>query len=313
MASEKDARDTGVIDVIDVIVVGAGPAGMSAALVLARACRSVLVFDHGHPRNAAATHLNGYLTRDGISPAEFLAVGRDELLKYDKVRIIDVEVTAAVCEDGAFRVTTADGRTFASKKLLLATGVADNVPAIPGLRELYGKSVFHCPYCDGYEVRDQPLAVYGCEERGYGLALELLGWSKDVVLVSDGACGIDAQGLARLAQHRIAVREEKVVRLEGRDGRLERIVFESGEPLERRAMFFTTGQTQRSHLADLLGCEFNDKGTVRTGPYESTHLHGLYVAGDASRAVQWVIVAAAEGAEAAYSINQDLIKESLTS
>lgn len=301
------------MDVIDVIVVGAGPAGMSAALVLARACRQVLVFDHGHPRNAAAEHLNGYLTRDGIAPAEFRAIGQAELGKYENVRIVDLEVTAAACEGDRFHVTTADGQRFSSKKLLLATGVADHVPDIPGFRELYGKSVFHCPYCDGYEVRDQPLAVYGCDERGYGLALELLGWSKDVALVSDGPCGIDAKDLARLAKHRISVREEKVVRLEGRDGRLERIVFESGEPLERRALFFTTGQTQRSHLADSLGCEFNDKGTVRTGPYESTHLHGLYVAGDASRAVQWVIVAAAEGAEAAYAINQDLIKESLTS
>ncbi|MDQ3169117.1 MAG: NAD(P)/FAD-dependent oxidoreductase [Acidobacteriota bacterium] len=297
----------------DVIIVGAGPAGLSAALVLARACRSVLVFDHGHPRNASAEHLNGFLTRDGIAPREFLAIAREEIARYGQVQVIDLEVTHALCENNAFRVTTADGRTFASKKLLLATGVVDHLPDIPGLREMYGKSVFHCPYCDGYEVRGKPLAVYGCEERGYGLALELLGWSKDVVLVTDGACGIDAKGLARLAKHDIEVREEKVVRLEGRDGRLERVVFASGEPLERQALFFTTGQTQRSHLADVLGCEFNDKGTVRTGQYETTHLAGLYVAGDASRAVQWVIVAAAEGAEAAYSINQDLIKESLAS
>ncbi len=308
MASDKDDAD-----VIDVIVVGGGPAGMSAALVLARACRRVLVFDHGHPRNAAAAHMHGYLTRDGMPPAEFRAISRDELGRYDTVRIVDVEVTAAAYEGNRFHVTIADGRRFSSKKLLLATGVADQVPDIPGLRELYGTSVFHCPYCDGYEVRDQPLAVYGCEERGYGLALELLGWSKDVVLVADGVCGIDAKGLTRLATHGIEVREEKVVRLEGRDGRLERIVFESGAPLERRALFFTTGQTQQSHLADALGCKFNDKGTVRTGPYQTTHLDGLYVAGDASRAVQWVIVAAAKGAEAAYSINQDLIKESLTS
>lgn len=307
------APDSDVSDVIDVIIVGAGPAGLSAALVLARACRRVLVFDHGQPRNAAAAHMHGFLTRDGIPPAEFRAIARDELAKYDAVRVIDVEVTTATRGHDMFQVTTADGRAFLSRKLLLATGVADRVPEIPGLRELYGKSVFHCPYCDGYELRGQPLAVYGCDERGYGLALELLGWSKDVVLVSDGPCGIDAKGLARFAKHHIRVREEKVLRLEGTGGRLRRIVFESGEPLERRALFFTTGQEQRSHLADSLGCEFNDKGTVRTGPYESTHLHGLYVAGDASRAVQWVIVAAAEGAEAAYSINQDLIKESLAS
>jgi thioredoxin reductase len=295
----------------DVIIVGAGPAGLSAALVLARACRRVLVFDHGQPRNGSARALNGYLTRDGIAPHDFLAIAREELARYPAVAILDVEVADAAFDEGRFSVTTVDNRRFSARKLLLATGVVDHVPDIPGLRELYGKSVFHCPYCDGYELRDQPLAVYGCDERGYGLSLELLGWSKDVVLVSDGPCGVDAGGLARLANHRIKVREEKVVRVEGRDGQLERIIFDAGEPLERRAMFFTTGQTQRSHLADALGCEFNEKGTVRTGPYETTHLHGLYVAGDASRAVQWVIVAAAEGAEAAYSINQDLIKESL--
>jgi thioredoxin reductase len=295
----------------DVIIVGAGPAGLSAALVLARACRRVLVFDHGQPRNGSAHALNGYLTRDGIAPHDFLAIAREELARYPAVAVLDVEVADAAFDEGRFSVTTVDNRRFSARKLLLATGVVDHVPDIPGLRELYGKSVFHCPYCDGYELRDQPLAVYGCDERGYGLSLELLGWSKDVVLVSDGPCGVDAGGLARLANHRITVREEKVVRVEGRDGQLERIIFDAGEPLERRAMFFTTGQTQRSHLADALGCEFNEKGTVRTGPYETTHLHGLYVAGDASRAVQWVIVAAAEGAEAAYSINQDLIKESL--
>jgi thioredoxin reductase len=297
----------------DVIIVGAGPAGLSAALVLARACRSVLVFDHGHPRNASAGHLNGFLTRDGIPPLEFLAIARDEIARYESVTVHDLEVTSAACDEKAFRVTTADGRSFAAKKLLLATGVVDHVPEIPGLREMYGRSVFHCPYCDGYEVRGKPLAVYGSGDRGYGLALELLGWSKDVVLVSDGACGIDARGLARLAKHGIPVREEKIARLEGPHGQLERVIFDSGEPLERTALFFTTGQTQRSQLADALGCEFNEKGTVRTGQYETTHLPGLYVAGDASRAVQWVIVAAAEGAEAAYSINQDLIKESLVS
>jgi len=296
----------------DVIVVGGGPAGLSAALVLARACRSVIVFDHGHPRNGSAASLNGYLTRDGIAPREFRAIARDQLARYEQVRIIDLEVTDAACEEGEFRVHLVDGQQFTARKLLLATGVVDHVPEIPGIREMYGKSVFHCPYCDGYELRGQPLAVYGCEEKGYGLALELLGWSTDVVLVSDGPCGIDASGRKRLEKHGIPVREGKVARLEGPDGQLERIVFDNGETLERRALFFTTGQAQRSHLAETLGCPFNEKGTVRTGPYETTHLHGLYVAGDASRAVQWVIVAAAEGAEAAYSINQDLIKESLT-
>lgn len=291
----------------DVIIVGAGPAGMSAALVLARACRRVLVFDHGRPRNAAAAHMHGYLTRDGVPPSEFLTIARAQLAAYPAVQFVEREVTAATCVDGLFRVTTAEG-SYTATKLLLATGVVDHVPDIPGFRALYGTSVFHCPYCDGYEFRNQPMAVYGCEAGAYGLALNLLGWSSDVAIVSDGPCGIDPTELAHLAQRGIPVREEPIARLEGTDGQLERVVFTSGEPLERRTLFFTTGQTQCSPLAQSLGCEFNEKGTVRTGPYESTHLPGLYVAGDASRSVQWVIVAAAEGAEAAFAINEAFLK-----
>lgn len=295
----------------DVIVVGAGPAGLSAALMLGRSRRRVLVCDTGRPRNAASHAMHGYLTRDGMPPREFLATARAQLRQYDTVELRDVEVVAAVCRpDARFHVTLADRSEHQSRKLLIATGVLDNLPDIPGFRELYGASVFHCPYCDGWEVRDQPLAIYGRGARGLGLSLELTGWSRDLVLCTDGPHELDAEALARLARNRIALREERVVRLEG-SGSLEHIVFERGDPLPRRALFFTTGQTQQSELALGLGCEFNEKGTVRTGRYESTHLPGLYVAGDASRAVQWVVVAAAEGAEAAFAINTDLLKEDL--
>jgi thioredoxin reductase len=170
--------------------------------------------------------------------------------------------------------------------------------------------VFHCPYCDGWEVRDQPTAIYARGKRGVGLALELTIWSRDLALCTDGPCEIDDDDVARLTRHGIAIREDRILGLEGRD-RLERIVFDRGEPLARRALFFNTGQTQQSQLAQSLGCEITEKGTVRTGTYESTHLRGLYVAGDASRMVQWVVVAAAEGAEAAFAINADLLKDDL--
>jgi thioredoxin reductase len=296
----------------DVIIVGAGPAGLSAALMLGRCRRSVLVFDSGRPRNAPSHALHGYLTRDGIPPAEFLRIARAELGTYETVQLCEGEVTGAESQaDGRFQVTLASGQHFRSRKLLLATGVVDNLPDIPGFRELYGRSVFHCPYCDGWEVRDQPLAVYGRGSRGLGLALELTVWSRDLVLCTDGPSEIDGAGLERLARNGIAVREERVSCLEGADGLLSRIVFEGGGELARRALFFSTGQYQRSDLLASLGCEFNDKGTVRTGKYETTHLPGLFVCGDASRAVQWVVVAASEGAEAAFAISTDLVKEDL--
>jgi thioredoxin reductase len=296
----------------DVIIVGAGPAGLSAALMLGRSRRRVLVCDSGRPRNAASHAMHGYLSRDGVAPREFLSIARGELAQYDTVELRDILVTGAACRaDGRFHVTLADGSEHTSRKLLIATGVADNLPDIPGFAELYGRSVFHCPYCDGWEVRDQPLAIYGRGARGLGLSLELTGWSRDLVLCTDGPAEIDDEGRARLARNGIGLREARVLRLEGRET-LERVVFADGDPLPRRALFFTTGQTQQSELALALGCEFNDKGTVRTGKYESTHLPGLYVAGDASRAVQWVVVAASEGAEAAFAINTDLLKEDLS-
>ena len=295
----------------DVVIVGAAPAGLSAALILGRSRRHVLVCDTGKPRNAASHAMHGFLTRDGIPPAEFLRIAREQLRQYDSIDLRDVEVTAAECIDGRFHVTLQNGGKVTSRKLLIATGVVDNLPDIPGFSDLYGTSVFHCPYCDGWEVRDRPLAVYGRGARGFGLSLELTGWSRDLVLCTDGPPDLPPEDLARLERHRIRVRTDRVVRLEG-SGRLERIVFDAGEPLAREALFFTTGQTQQSFLAHHLGCEMNDKGTVRTGKYETTHLTGLYVAGDASRAVQWVIVAAAEGAEAAFAINTDLLKEDLS-
>ncbi len=296
----------------DVVIVGAGPAGLSAALMLGRCRRSVLICDTRRPRNAASRAMHGYLTRDGVPPLEFLAMARDELRPYDTVELRDIEVTDAECEpDGRFSVTLAGGQRVRCRKLLIATGVVDNLPPHPGFRELYGSSVFHCPYCDGWEVRDMPLAIYGRGSRGLGLSLELTAWSRDLVLCTDGPCELDPQGLARLERNGINVIEDKVARLEGRDGILTHVVFESGRQLPRRALFFTTGQSQRSDLSVRLGCEFNEKGTVMTGKYETTHLRGLYVAGDASRAVQWVVVAAAEGAEAAFAINTDLIKEDL--
>jgi thioredoxin reductase len=256
--------------------------------------------------------MHGYLTRDGMAPSAFLAAARQELERYESVELRHVEVTAAECQpDARFESTLASGERVRSRKLLLATGVVDKLPEIDGFRELYGRSVFHCPYCDGWEIRDAPVAVYGRGTRGYGLSLELTAWSHDLVLCTDGPSEIDAADRARLERNGVMLREERLARLDGQDGILQHVVFASGERLRGRALFFTTGQSQQSDLSVRLGCEMNGKGTVRTGKYEATHLPGLYVAGDASRNVQWIVVAAAEGAEAAFAINTALIEEGL--
>lgn len=295
----------------DVIIVGAGPAGLSAALILGRCRRRVLVLDSGKPRNAASRGLHGFLTRDGIEPGEFLDIAREQLRAYETVELRMAEVTTATCVSRDFELKLANGERFSCRKLLLATGVVDELPDIVGLKELYGRSVFHCPYCDGWEMRDQPLAVYGRGENGAGLALELLLWSRDLVLCTDGPSELPESELARLSRNNIDVREDKIERLDGDDGVLKSIVFENGQTIARRGMFFSAAQHQHSDLAEQLGCALTEQGSIDTGEYEATNLPGLFVAGDASRLVQFVIVAAAEGAQAAVAINKELMKEDL--
>jgi thioredoxin reductase len=295
----------------DCIVVGAGPAGLSAALMLGRCRRDVLVCDIGDPRNAQSAGLHSYLTRDGITPAEFLHLAREEVERYPSVTFRDVEVLDATRSPDGFRIVCADGRQLSARKLLLATGVVDELPQIEGLAALYGTSVHHCPYCDGWEWRDQPVGIYGQSEEGLALALGLTVWTDDVVLCTDGPSRLSQEDLEQLGRAGVELRAERVARLEGRDGRLERVVFQNGESLPRRALFVCAGQHQRSALARKLGCRFTDKGAVDTGSCEATDVPGLFVAGDSSKEAQFVIVAAAEGAEAGMAINKALLKDDL--
>jgi thioredoxin reductase len=182
---------------------------------------------------------------------------------------------------------------------------------IDGIQRFYGRSVHHCPYCDGWEHRDQPIAVYGCDEAAARYALAMTVWSEDVVLCTSGFPAFAPELAGELAARGIAIYPEKIVRLEGEGDRLQRIVLDGGSVLPRTALFFSTGQRQRSGLAAKLGCHFTEAGAVATGDSEATDVPGLFVAGDASRDAQLVIVAAAEGALAAVAINTLLTRQDL--
>jgi len=295
-----------------VIIVGGGPTGLSAALVLGRCRRSVVLVDSGEYRNAASHAMHNFLSRDGTDPAELRRLGRADLNRYPSVQLRQGRVVDLDVDDHGFSVILADtAEPLVCRRLLLAAGMVDELPKVPGLVELYGKSVFHCPYCDGFEVADQPLVAYGRGGPGMELAFELTTWSRDIVLCTDGPSDLSSHELARLGRNGIAVRKDRIARLEGSDGILSAVVFAGGELMARRALFFITNEHQASPLPARLGCSLTSQGAVRTGPYETTEVQGLYVAGDASRSVQAVIVAAAEGAEAAFSINDSLLKEDL--
>ena len=296
------------MDQYDVVIVGAGPAGLSAALMLGRCRRRVLVIDDGAPRNRATKATHGFLTRDGATPSELLDLGRAELASYKTVDVRSGTVTTADGARGAFVVRCGDGQTFQGRRLVLATGVVDEIPEIPGLESLYGVTVHHCPFCDAYEYSDRPLAVYGRGRVGVEAALVLRAWSEDVVLLTDGK-PLARDQRTRCARHGIRIREEPVSRLFGRGGRLERVEFAVGPALERVALFFATSQKQRSDIAKNLGCEFTAAGAVMTNDHETTNVPGVYVVGDASHREQKVVVAAAEGTLAAMKIHESLWNE----
>jgi thioredoxin reductase len=306
---------------LDVVIVGGGPAGLNAALLLGRARRRVLVCDAGAPRNAPVAHMHGFLSRDGLPPADLRRIAREQLGAYGSVELREVQVEAAeTASDGeGFVVTLADGASERARRLLLASGVVDQLPAIDGLAGLWGRGAFNCPYCDGWEVRDQPLAVLGTDQRTLQLALHLTRWSDDVVWCSNGPppATLDDAGRVLLAARGIQLRQEPIVRLEGADGQLARIVFTAGPPMERRAAFLHPPTRQRSDLPGQLGCMLLEDGSVSVGELGQTSVAGVFAAGDMARRPTMpvpgaqVVIAAAEGAIAAIAIDQDLVLNDL--
>lgn len=293
----------------DVIIVGGGPAGLSAALVLGRCRRRVLVCDAGRPRNRHASSLHGYLTRDGLPPAEFLALARVSLEPYPSIELREGAVTLVRAAGRRFEVRLEDGTLLRSRKLLLATGVRDALPPIPGLDEFYGRSVHHCPYCDGWESRDEPIAVYGRRRRAFEMARAMTAWSSDLVVCSNGASGLEPAQKRQLARNGIRVIEDRIARLVGRGGQLDAIVFEGGRRLPRRRLFFDTPSRAQAELPRQLGCRIRRDGSVHCSGYEATDVPGVFIAGNIAGDVQLVIFAAAEGAKAAFGINLSLTRE----
>lgn len=300
------------LSIPDVCIVGAGPAGLSAALVLGRCGRNVAVFDSGQPRNRHSRALHGYLTRDGTHPIELRALGRAELAAYPTVQLHDVAVTDIHRDDDRFDLHLANGSRMQSRILLLATGRIDDLPDKPGFARFYGAGVYHCPYCDGWERRGGTIVVHGHGENSFDEALLLLTWSHNVTICSDGPGHFTTEQLEKLRANHVAVIENEIAELAaGDDGTLASVLFRDRAPLPCDAVFFCSDCVQRSSLPEHLGCDFDDEGSVRCDGHAATNVPGLYVAGNVRGGVHLAIVAAAEGAEAGIAINRALLERTL--
>jgi thioredoxin reductase len=295
----------------DVLIVGGGPAGLSAALALGRARKRVLLCDSGPRRNAAAEHIHNFVTRDGTPPEEFRHLGRHQLTRYPSVEARDVRVASIAGARGAFRVDLVS-EIARARRVLLCTGMIDEMLPIEGFRELWGRAIFQCPYCHGWEAQDRRwgyLARAADASHLLPFALQARSWTRDVVVFTGGAFDVPEEARVRLHAAGIRLETAPVARLVGREDRLEAVLLANGATVPCEVLFAHPPQRQ-VELVHALGVALDDDGYVRTDPMRrETSVPGIYAAGDLTTRMQGAILAAAAGALAAAMINVELMME----
>jgi thioredoxin reductase len=292
----------------EVIIVGGSAAGLSAALVLGRFRRRVLICDHQKPRNAPAEAAHNFFTRDGTPPAELLQIGREQLRPYQTVEHCTAEVVSLTPVENGFDVKTADGAVWQSRRVLLATGVHDELPTIPGLADYWGKGgVHHCPYCHGWEVRDQKIVIIGNGEVIYHLAVLLSALSSDISACLYGEPQPTPDQLHKLQQMGVTLYDAEIEAIEGDAGQVQGIRLGDGRLLPCQAIFAATKPQQHSTLARDIGCQFNEQGYVQVDILGRTSVPNVYAAGDMVTPFHQLIAAAASGTAAGSGINTDIV------
>jgi thioredoxin reductase len=293
----------------DVVIVGAGAAGLNAALLLARARRQVAVVDSGQPRNAPASHMHGFLTRDGISPADFLEAGRAEVLGYG-ARMIDGRVDAVANTDGgSFTVRLGSGETLRARSVLVATGLRDELPDVPGVRERWGRDVVHCPYCHGYEFRDQSIGVLGTSPGAVFHAQLIRQWSVDVVLFAH-TLDLSTEDRDRLEARGVSVVDGPVARVIVDDDAVRGVELVEGATVSRSAVFVVPRMVPNDSLLTDLGCAV-ENGWVSVDRAGATSVPGVYAAGNVTDPRAQVVTAAGAGSAAGFAINLDLVDKDI--
>lgn len=295
--------------IYDVIIIGGSYAGLSAALTLGRSLRQTLVIDSGEPCNKQTPHSHNFLTQDGKPPNEISTLAKKQVAAYDSISfVVGFAIKTDTMENG-FVVHLENGAFYEGKKIILATGIKDLIPEIPGFQDCWGISVVHCPYCHGYEYRDKKIGLLASPEQALHLASLLLNLGNDITILQMEPSNFTKEQLQMLYKHNIKLLNHKVVAIEHKDGYLQRVILDNGEPLTFSAIYARLDFEQNSAIPTSLNCEFTEQGYIKTDPFQKTSVPGVYACGDNCVPMRSVAQAVASGNIAGAMINMKLSQE----
>lgn len=294
---------------LDAVIIGGGAAGLTAALYLGRFRRRVILLDTSKQANRVSHAAHGFFTRDGTPPSELIRLGQEQLHQYETVSLQSCAATTITPNNGYFSILLDNDSILTTRKVLLATGLKDTLPSIPGIEQFWGTSVFHCPYCDGWEMRDQPIAVLNDGAAAVHIAKLMRVLTADLVVCTNGGKLLTDTERNALQTYGIQVMDTPIHHIEGSQGQVEAIVFTEGQVLARRAIFTSLTSTQHAPFAAQLGCQMTPEDFVQVDTLGRTSVPGVYAAGDLATRFRQVAMAVAQGASAAVGINSDLVAE----
>lgn len=294
----------------DVIIIGGSYAGLSAAMSLGRSRRQVLIIDSGLPCNRFTPHSHNFLTQDGKAPAEIAQRAREQVHQYDTVHFVEGTANTVTQVDSFFVVETATGEAFTAKKLILANGIKDNLPDIPGLANAWGKTVIHCPYCHGYEFKDQKTGILAHGDRALHLAGLVHNLSKDLQLFTNGEAEFTAEQRTKLTKAGISIHEERIISVSEKEGIIDGIMLDTGVFMPLQALYAVIPFTQQGDVANALGCALTDAGHIKVDFMQKTSVPGVYACGDNSSPMRSVALAVSTGSTAGAMVNMELVTES---
>tara|TARA_R110001583_G_scaffold120337_1_gene271610 strand:+ start:2993 stop:3916 length:924 start_codon:yes stop_codon:yes gene_type:complete len=296
----------------DVIIIGGSYSGLAAAMALGRALRKVLIIDSGKPCNRQTPYSHNFLTQDGKTPKEIATLAKQQVTMYDSVEFFNSLATKVSKTENGFEVQTSSGDIFKSKKLIFATGIKDEMPSIKGFSECWGISVLHCPYCHGYEVRNETTGIFGNGEYGFEFSKLIFNWTKDLTLFTNGKSILTVEQSAILERHQIKIMEKEIAELEHINGQLQNIIFKDGSKKSVKAIYTRLPFEQHCPIPEQLGCELTEDGYIKIDDAHKTTINGIFASGDNVTRMRTVANAVSMGTTTGMMVNKELIEEKFT-